>query len=127
MKPKYKYLALVFSMVLTPFLSFSTIYETSCREVYDPLHYKDIPPDRKRMPSQDRIMFSYNSEIKYCDFVLNSEIRNLSVTIHSVCEYYNFDICSNNPIWEVELKKGEYTITCIADDGTIYEGFVVID
>lgn len=86
---------------------------------------KKIPriPSR-RMPSNQYLEFIYFSDPGECMFTFSYDIETLSITIVEVntnCTYLG-EVSQDNPIMYQELPAGDYHITCITDDGDIYEG-----
>lgn len=87
---------------------------------------KNIPSSTKksRMPSNQYLEFIYFSDPGECMFTFSYDIETLSVTIVEVntnCTYLG-EVSQDNPIMYQDLPAGDYHITCITQEGDIYEG-----
>lgn len=86
--------------------------------------HKTGKTEMPRMPSNQYLEFIYFSDPGECLFTFSYDIETLSVTIvemNTNCTYLG-EVSQDNPIMYQELPAGDYHITCITDEGDIYEG-----
>ncbi len=117
--------------LLSPSLMFAHSEDTPSEgsdDMYLPPTYRDVDPNRKRMPSRhDGIYFRYDYLNRWCVFSNLGSTTTLSVTITDLEGNSRFGTVSSDfPVWQIDLQSGEYFISCTSDSGTTYEGFVYI-
>ena len=77
-----------------------------------------------RMPSNQCLEFYYFNDTQECRFTFNYDIESLSVTmteINTGIAYYG-EVSLESPTMYQALTSGCYHITCITDEGDIFEG-----
>lgn len=99
----------------------------STSDVIIPENYNPENKGKKRMPSRNYILFSYDVATGYCSFVLPEGIDYVAVKIESESgDIYYGEISSDNSIMCIFLNNGGNHIVCIANNGTVFEGDVWI-
>lgn len=85
-------------------------------------------PERAKAPSRVMILFSYDYEAETVYFELPAEVEYIDITMRSseTFQTYFGTASATSPEWFQPLSTGEYTITCITDNGDVYEGYVFI-
>lgn len=83
---------------------------------------------RPSAPSNARIYFCYDSENGECVFTLRDDIEYMSVSLESLStgQMYYGDVDASDPTMSVELPASNYYIMCVTDNGSVYEGEVVV-
>lgn len=83
---------------------------------------------RPSAPSNARIYFCYDSENRECVFTLRDDIEYMSVSLESLStgQMYYGDVDATDPTMSVELPASNYYIMCVTDNGSVYEGEVVV-
>lgn len=86
------------------------------------------PSGRPSAPSNARIYFCYDAENGECVFTLNDDIEYMSVSLESLStgQMYYGDVDASDPTMSVELPASNYYIMCVTDNGSVYEGEVVV-
>lgn len=80
--------------------------------------------NKPRMPSNQCLEFYYFNDTQECRFTFNYDIESLSVTmteINTGIAYYG-EVSLESPTMYQALTSGCYHITCITDEGDIFEG-----
>ena len=82
-------------------------------------------PDKKKAPSNQRVEFVYSpvSHTGTFDFC-NSNVQSLSVEIENQMsgEIHYGSVDVSYPVMDVCLEPASYSITCTAEDGSLYAG-----
>ena len=96
-----------------------------------PLPKKEVPPldpYKHKAPSLVRLYFTYNPQEKCATFELLSDIEYIDIEAENLESHiiYVGSVWAENPVWKQELPAGEYIITCTADNGDVYEGYVCL-
>lgn len=91
---------------------------------------KGLPgdPHKPKAPSFVMIMFSYDytSETAYFDLPADVEYIDIRMQSNDTGAIYFGSASASAPEWYQPLPTGEYIITCTADNGDVYEGYVYI-
>ena len=74
------------------------------------------PSGRPSAPSNMRIYFCYDAENGEC----------VSLESLSTGQMYYGDVDASDPTMSVELPASNYYIMCVTDNGSVYEGEVVV-
>lgn len=69
------------------------------------------------VPTEKSCVFSLPADVEYIDI----EAENLDT--HTI---YMGSVSVDFPVWHQELPAGEYIITCTADNGDVYQGYIYI-
>ncbi|MBD5219088.1 MAG: hypothetical protein HDS72_02410 [Bacteroidales bacterium] len=87
----------------------------------------EIPPQHKA-PSLIRLYFTYSPQEKCATFELLSDIEYIDIEAENLESHiiYVGSVWAENSVWNQELPTGEYIITCTADNGDVYEGYIYI-
>lgn len=77
-----------------------------------------------RMPSNQYIDFIYDGNLGECMFILDYNVETLSVTIVEMDSgiAYIGNVSQDSPVMYQDLPIGNYCISCITDEGDMYEG-----
>lgn len=89
---------------------------------------KPINPGKHKAPSLVRLLFSYDVHEMYAVFTLPADVDYIDIEAQNLESHiiYVGGVWAENPVWNQELPTGEYIITCTADNGDVYEGYVFI-
>ena len=90
---------------------------------------KKVDPGEKgkfKTPGLSRLYFSYDYTEEACYFTLPEGVESLDVELSNPGTYAVFTVTSDSPYYCVRLSRGDYSITCIADNGDIYQGYIYI-
>lgn len=84
--------------------------------------------NRPLAPSNMRIYFLYDASNGDCIFTLRDDIEYISVTLEHTATHimYFGDVDASDPVMHQPLERGVYHISCVADNGAIYAGEIVI-
>lgn len=85
-------------------------------------------PIRPKMPSFVQILFSYDYTACEALFEFSADVEYIDIEALNLESHiiYVGSVWAENPVWNQELPGGEYIITCTADNGDVYEGYVYI-
>ncbi len=91
---------------------------------------KKIPtfPGIALKPSSSYIGLKYDRVECALLFTLPADVEYIDVEAENLDSHiiYAGSVWAENPVWDQALPAGEYIITCTADNGDIYEGYIVI-
>lgn len=93
-----------------------------------PEKQEDLNKDRKRMPSRSYIGFSYNSYTQECLFTIPGDISSISVELEAIDGTIHYgNVIAEYPVWQISLTVGDYFVTCTANNGSTFQGYVFIE
>ena len=72
--------------------------------------------------------YNYNSVHSASYFFLPADVEYIDIEAENLESHiiYVGSVWAENPVWKQELPAGEYIITCTADNGDVYEGYVCL-
>lgn len=89
---------------------------------------EDPNKDRKRMPSRRYIGFSYNPYTEECLFAIPDGIASISVELEAMDGTIFFGkVTAEYPVWQISLSSGDYLVTCTANNGSTFQGYVSLE
>lgn len=83
-------------------------------------------PIRPKKPAKSVITFTYDNGVCYFGNLGDIEFLDVTFTQNSSGFAFFAECSQSDPTIELTLPGGEYLLTCVTDDGQVYEGLVYV-